>query len=227
MKLTVALSLFLLGLLAMVTDITVALCCPETYQLYMASELGVIENLQVLALVSALLLNLWLLATRKYPLLVKVWLGVFALGLVFVLGEEISWGQHYMGWEAEGWFAARNDQSETNLHNTSSWLDQKPRALLLISLYLGGIIAPLWEAKRGTRIFNLPQWFMPVLANVPLAVLVFLAGVPKYVNKLGIEGVSLDIHGLRFSEMQELLLYIYFVAYLVDLAKALKVSRTK
>jgi len=225
MKCTVALSLFLLGLLAMVTDISVALCCPDTYQLYMASELGVVENLQVLALACALLLNLWLLATQKYPMPVKAWLVVFALGLVFVLGEEISWGQHYLGWEAEGWFAARNDQSETNLHNTSSWLDQKPRALLLISLYLGGILAPLWEAKRGVRLLNLPQWFMPVLANVPLAVLVFLAGVPKYVNKLGMEGVSLDIHGLRFSEMQELLLYLYFVAYLVELAKGLKTGK--
>lgn len=227
MKITVTCSLFVLGVIAMVTDVTVALCCPETYKLYMASELGVVENLQVLALVSALLLNLWLLATKKYPKIVNIWLSVFMLGLVYVLGEEISWGQHYMGWEAEGWFAARNDQLETNLHNTSSWLDQKPRAFLLISLFLGGVIAPLWEAKRGTRLFNLPQWFMPVLANVPLAVLAFVAGLPKYINKMNIAGVSLEVPNLRFSEMQELLLYIYFVAYLVALAKSLTTTQSK
>src|SRR3546814_19755347 len=63
-------------------------------------------------------------------------------------GEEASWGRHYAGWlTPEGWQAI-NDQGETNLHDTSSWLDQKPRTLLEIGVIVGGIIVPLLALRR-------------------------------------------------------------------------------
>src|SRR3546814_4167282 len=52
-------------------------------------------------------------------------------------GEEASWGQHYAGWLTPDNWQALNDQGETNLHNTSSWLDQKPRTLLEIGVIVG------------------------------------------------------------------------------------------
>jgi len=40
-----------------------------------------------------------------------------SLALLFIFGEEISWGQHLFNWEATGHFASNNFQQETNLHN--------------------------------------------------------------------------------------------------------------
>src|SRR3546814_9825984 len=61
---------------------------------------------------------------------------------------EASWGQHYAGWLTPENWQALNDQGETNLHNTSSWLDQKPRTLLEIGVIVGGILIPMLALRR-------------------------------------------------------------------------------
>jgi hypothetical protein len=42
---------------------------------------------------------------------------VVVVGLVFMLGEELSWGQRLFGWRTSETFAELNKQDETNLHN--------------------------------------------------------------------------------------------------------------
>ena len=65
-------------------------------------------------------------------------------------GGGDSWGQHFLGWESSEFWQDINDQSETNLHNTSSWLDQKPRLILEIGVMVGGIVIPLLiKFKKG------------------------------------------------------------------------------
>lgn len=48
----------------------------------------------------------------------RVWLAGFSLMCFLALGEEASWGQHYLGYETPDALAAVNVQNEMNLHNT-------------------------------------------------------------------------------------------------------------
>ncbi len=45
--------------------------------------------------------------------------GMLILAAILLVGalEEISWGQHILGWKAPGFFRTRNIQLETNIHN--------------------------------------------------------------------------------------------------------------
>ena len=83
------------------------------------------------------------------------WLRWGLLGWVaacfYFAGEECSWGQWYFGWGTPEVIAEVNAQGETNLHNTSSWLNQKPRAAIELFIIVGGFLAPvmLLLAKRS------------------------------------------------------------------------------
>src|SRR3546814_4343016 len=111
---------------------------------------SILEGAQVLIPLVAVAwcLRILALAEVRDDRLVFTWIVLALLGSVYMAGEEASWGQHYAGWlTPEGWQAI-NDQGETNLHNTSSWLDQKPRTLLEIGVIVGGIIVPLLALRR-------------------------------------------------------------------------------
>lgn len=88
----------------------------------MHSEGGPHESAQFLILLVALGAALAALArvpVRAYPWLAG-WLGFAALCCLYVAGEEVSWGQHIIGWNTPEFWATLNDQGETNLHNTTS-----------------------------------------------------------------------------------------------------------
>jgi hypothetical protein len=86
-------------------------------------------------------------AAIKYRKLVSpitvIWIVLWAMACTYFAGEEASWGQWYFGWESPEWFESVNDQGETNLHNMSSWADQKPRALVELFILISGVIIPL------------------------------------------------------------------------------------
>jgi hypothetical protein len=54
---------------------------------------------------------------RLWPKLFIGALGLIALGLLFVAGEEISWGQRLLGIESPVFIREHNAQGEINLHN--------------------------------------------------------------------------------------------------------------
>ena len=47
----------------------------------------------------------------------SVWFAGFALMCFGFAGEEVSWGQHWLGWSSPEYFAEYNRQGETNFHN--------------------------------------------------------------------------------------------------------------
>jgi len=57
---------------------------------------------------------------------------LYLISLLYYFFEEISWGQHIFGWETPDFFIEINSQNETNIHNTSSLLNELPRNLLFI-----------------------------------------------------------------------------------------------
>jgi hypothetical protein len=83
------------------------------------SETGPIENLTVVMLLAAAVVcfrRAWRLRGRRSALFLTA---TVLLGLLFVAaaGEELSWGQRFLGYKAPEFFRSHNAQRETNLHN--------------------------------------------------------------------------------------------------------------
>ncbi|MFN3857662.1 MAG: hypothetical protein ACK4RV_07900 [Caulobacter sp.] len=185
-------------------------------------ELGILENLQAVVLLVGMLVALYGLLRRETAALpgARPFLLMVALGMLYILGEEISWGQHYFRWATTGWFELHNDQGETNLHNTSSWFDQKPRALLLLAMVVGGVIHPLVKlARKGRGIINRPWWLAPTLAATPVALFAMLGGMPE---RLAEWGLIPKVNAYRSSEVEELFLYGFMLVYLLQLVRRIR-----
>lgn len=109
-----------LAVLAALTAIGVVLAVYDA-RLFRAytSEYGPIENLTVAALLGGAVVcfqRVWRLRARRSLLFLAC---TALLGALFVAaaGEELSWGQHFVGFKAPEFFQQHNAQHETNLHN--------------------------------------------------------------------------------------------------------------
>ena len=110
---------------------------------WVAQEDGVVEYLQVLFDLCSLLMALmvaryhWCTGNRGMAFLY----GLLSLGFVFLMGEEISWGQRILGWETPSQIAAINEQDETNLHNLKGMTDLFKWVQFLVGVY--GTLLPV------------------------------------------------------------------------------------
>jgi len=74
-----------------------------------------------------------------------LWILSWSLSCIYFAGEEASWGQWYFNWETPDFINGIHDQGETNLHNMSSWLDQKPRTLVELFIFTIGFMIPIYR----------------------------------------------------------------------------------
>ena len=192
----------------------------EFYFRWIAGELGLLELGQPVIAAVAACYGLRILALR--PAWPKKWLGpwtvLLVLGCIYIVGEEVSWGQQLVGWGTPEWMDRLNDQGETNLHNISSWFDQKPRGLLEISIVIGGIGYPAWSryaARKGRKPKESEYWLWPTIVCLPTAVLAELSSLPSRL----FDRADLPVVGLvvRHSEMQEAFFYLFILIYLMSL----------
>ncbi len=192
----------------------------EFYYRWIAGELGLLELGQPVIVAVAACYGVRILALR--PAWPKKWLGpwtvLLVLGCVYVVGEEISWGQHFFGWGTPEWIDRLNDQGETNLHNVSSWFDQKPRVLLEFAVIIGGILYPLWSryaAWKGRKPKESEFWLWPSIVCLPTAVLAEVSRLPERLfarDEMPVQGLL-----VRHSEMQEFFFYLFILIYLISL----------
>ena len=146
--------------------------------------------------------------TLSVPL--KLWVGLATLCSLYVAGEEISWGQHIFEWATPEFWHQVNDQQETNLHNTSSWLDQKPRLLLLVGSIVGGVIIPLLARFKPAV---LPQKFAVIYPEKYVALTALAALGIKVAEKTG-EAFGVNLFE-RASEVEELFLFYFVLLYMM------------
>jgi hypothetical protein len=198
---------------------------PRFYRAYVGGEIGILEASHVvIPLISVIYcLRILALPEARADRLVALWIVLGLLGSVYMAGEEASWGQHYAGWLTPESWQALNDQGETNLHNTSSWLDQKPRTLLEIGVVVGGIVIPLLALWRPAIRSGSVALFLPPLACLPVALLAELSKLSERLpsNWLG-EVVLFD----RASEVQELYFSLFILFYLMVFRHRVLARRT-
>lgn len=157
-----------LPFVVLIAGAAAALLGKATYKWFTAED-GFAETLQVVFYLGALVLCVRLLPrmhrTRSSLVFVLYW--VLALGLVFLIGEEVSWGQRIFGWGTPAALAEVNKQAETNLHNiygagaAFKWIQ------LLVGAY--GTVLPVWVLFRtpSGKLRELTDSIVPPLSLAP------------------------------------------------------------
>lgn len=180
---------------------------------------GIAENGTVLILLPAIVAGIALLRhyRQRLPLWMIGWLLGWMLACVYFAGEEASWGQHYFRWSAPETLQALNDQNETNLHNISHWLDQKPRTLVELWIVFAGLLVPLIRRFRPQALWadrDWARWFWPTAIGIP-TVLAFLFSfaVALVAKKTG----RADLHYLGSNELREFYIAAFLSSYLLSL----------
>jgi len=193
---------------------------PVTYSVWIDGELGLIElTTAFLAIIAAIIGGRLLYYHRKrHTFKLRLWIILTTAGCVYFAGEELSWGQHLFRWETPAAIERINDQGETNLHNVSSWFDQKPRLVLEIWVLIGGVIVPLFGAYRGSPLApeQFRYWFWPTIDCVPAALFAVAVRLPERAKDLfGVNELPFE---LRYSEPQEYYFALFLMLYLASLS---------
>ncbi len=189
---------------------------------FVFGERGIIENITVLMLLAAIVIGFKaLLKFKSFQFSVfKIWLVILMLGCFYYAGEELSWGQHLIGWETPDGWKDVNDQGETNLHNTSALLDQFPRTMLTLAAVVGGILVPLFFIMRGIHLDkkSFSYWLWPTYVNIPTCLLAIGVSLHEKSYKLFDSEVPylLDI---RAGELKECMLAIFLLMYIASFYK--------
>ncbi len=182
----------------------------------MYGEFGVIENVTVIFLFTAIIAALLFLLNKSKPnfKLFHIWMVIFLLGAIYYAGEEISWGQHYFGWATPEQWSSVNDQQETNLHNTSPLFDQIPRTLLSLAALIGGVFVPLYRQYKGhiPSKDSIYDWIWPTIECLPAALFSMLVSWHEKLYEL----IGTDIPqvlDIRAGETKEMFLAMFMMVY--------------
>ncbi len=185
------------------------------YNQWMVTERGAIEHATVFFAAAGCLLAL--LAFSRRAACPKPWLGgytlLFALGFIYIAGEEMSWGQHLFGWESSAWFVEANRQQETNFHNLHQSLDRVPKSIIGAGIVISGVLIPLFARFRPLKpaaVDGHLYWLWPtpvVRTTATLFLVIWL--IDRGLLVTGLRGG--DGWNLNFTEHRELMM-VYFLA---------------
>jgi len=179
-------------------------------------EGGVVEILTVLLLLPGIYAGFSVLRCCRRVLagtLTRAWVLLWTLALVYFAGEEMSWGQWIFYWDTPEVFAELNDQNETNLHNISSWFDQKPRALVELWIFIAGLVLPLWRMAKHRPLHDATDWrywIHPTFIVVPTTLLFVLVRVFEWLSW----GALLEFGS---SELREYYIALFLSLYMLSI----------
>lgn len=218
LKISLFVSLFYIWipLVSYLVIVVVAATNPSLYRAVATGEDGLVELLHIVLGLVGFLLALRLLSWFwKQSNKLGIAFAIFsALVCLYIALEEASYGQHLFGWEADGVFLEVNKQQETNLHNISSWFNEKPRVVLELAIILGGLLLPIFPNLFMRFVPAGLHAYAPTVLFLPTSILVVVSRLPE---RLGLDSLETHIGSIRHSEVQELYmflfigLYIYFV----------------
>jgi hypothetical protein len=200
--------------------VPIKVVAPGFYAQWIDGELGLIELATPLISIAGAVVGfrLLLIASHLPTRRLRIWVILTTLGCVYFAGEELSWGQHLFGWGTPAYLESINDQEETNLHNISSWFDQKPRMLLEFWVLIGGLALPVYRWRKRSSLTATDgeaYWFWPTIECVPTALLAIVVRLPERIKSLfDIDQLPLE---LRFSEPQEYYFALFLLIYLASI----------
>jgi hypothetical protein len=188
---------------------------------WFTAEDGFSENLQVVLWTITFILGFAVMRRRwqNDEKLIAVLYGILNVGIFFLIGEELSWGQRIFGWATSPEFAAINKQHETNIHNIHGVGDTFKWVHVLIGAY--GTILPLLVI--GSK--NLAVYQKKLAALVPPLTLLPFFALPLvwrlYVN-LFEPPPRFTFVVAEYSEVIELILACGFLLFIVYQLKQTK-----
>jgi hypothetical protein len=206
--------------LVMLAGAATALMGKEVYK-WFTGEDGAAENLQVLFFALALVLC--------FPVILRLWKAgaklfaamylVLSLGLFFIVGEELSWGQRIFGWETSEELKAINKQEETNIHNIEGIGDKIKWVHVVMGAY--GSILPLifLRAQISARPLDAVSLLVPHFTLLPYFLSTLLWRLQANLWK---PPKSLYFVITEYSEVMELVLAVAFFVFLLFQFRALK-----
>lgn len=208
-----------LPIIWMVCQLVAEVTIPPQILTIIHSENGPHELFEFSLLAWGFIITLFTLKNmdRKANRWLTAWIGLAAVCTLYVAIEEMSWGQTILKWHTPEFWAGINNQHETNLHNTSKWLNQKPRIVLEIGILVGGIIIPLMRRFKPEKI---PKKFEIIYPPNILAVTACMAALVKLIDKGGRELFGFDFF-TRPSEVEELYLFYFVAIYLLVMKQRL------
>ena len=190
------------------------------------NERGLVETLQILFLIISIFYFFKILLFKKGEKknLFYIILIFYFVCLLYYFFEEISWGQHYIGWKSSDFFIEYNNQKETNLHNISNLFDQLPRSLLSIWCSLSFVIIIIFRKfnyNQDYHIFILPSKklkyisYLLLIFILPDLILDLVITEVDYTKTLQINFTDIyvffSLNFIRLSEYQELLFTFYIL----------------
>jgi formate hydrogenlyase subunit 3/multisubunit Na+/H+ antiporter MnhD subunit len=211
--------------LVMLAGAATALMGKEVYK-WFTGEDGAAENLQVLFFALAFVLcfpviaRLWKAGAqaRQAKLFAAMYL-VLSLGLFFIIGEELSWGQRIFGWETSEELKAINKQEETNIHNIEGIGDKIKWLHVVMGAY--GTILPLifLRAQISARPLDAVSLLVPHFTLLPYFLSTLLWRLQANLWK---PPKRLYFVITEYSEVMELVLAIAFFVFLLFQFRNLK-----
>jgi hypothetical protein len=140
----------------------------DMYKWYVDED-GFAENLQVIAFAIGGVFSLLAASrlNRRGDQVLGTIFFVMGIGLVLVVGEEVSWGQRIFGWSTPVLLNEANRQSESNLHNIFGVETALRWAQFAVGAW--GAILPIVLLRRPGLFRN---WWIDVSRLVPHFVLV-------------------------------------------------------
>jgi hypothetical protein len=173
-------------------------------------EDGIVEWLQIGALIGLVIVGaaiaVRLLSRRRIVFGLLYLLATVAA--VFILGEEISWGQRILGWVTPEHLVHLNRQGETNIHNIGQTL-QVLNLVMMTVAFVAAAVPVAWRLWAGDR-HRLPEEYL-LVPPVFLATSFLLAAVYRLVRFALIPEGRYVIS--RYQEATELAFYAALLAF--------------
>jgi hypothetical protein len=196
-----------------VSGVVAALAGKQIYKLY-TEEDGIAEYAQAGLYAAGCLLCVLIIRQhlRDQNRIAAVLYAVLTAGLVFMVGEELSWGQRIFGWGTPESIQALNKQEETNLHNirgvgsTFKWVQG------LVGAY-GAFLPLMLGSPRRIRRFR--YLIDAVVPHYSLAIFFLPMFVWRMYRNLWGDPVRYYYVITNYNEVIELILALGFFLFLV------------
>jgi hypothetical protein len=208
-------SLFFSGGWILLGLIFIASLWSQSFFETLSHEDNIIENAQFIALITgsvfAFLTGLQVIKKHTNTFLGIIYI-LLSVGLFFVAGDEISWGQRIFNIESSAYFLINNSQQETTVHNLGKVGGMVPYLYILIGCY--GAFAHFFLSKLQKRIPHLFRFIIPSLHFFPYFYAAFFYNL---ITTL-VTGHTLGV----YSESAELMLYLGITLFIIDRFQLLK-----